>query len=520
MENFEWNENPPEEQEEILVEQTPQELPTEEPVEEPVTEVVEPVEEMEATEEEIPSEEQPQMVFEVFQEEPLVVEESVLQLEKPAKKQKKGAFRWIVVALLVACLVLQVASMVGSAGAKQLESTYINDKGELIVTYSDGSSENLGVVVGKNGNDGVDGTTTIINGAEANAVGITQGLRSSVSIFCTFTQESRWGNFGGVGNATEYYSAGSGVIYQLNQAAGDAIIITNYHVVFDADSRAENGIAEKIQVYLYGSEINGMEMEATYVGGSMHYDLAVLQVKGSDVLKNSDAAPVSLGNSDLLQVGSTAIAIGNAEGSGISTTSGVVSIPSEYITMTASDGVTSVNYRVIRVDTAVNSGNSGGGLFDVDGKLIGIVNAKTIESGVENIGYALPVAVVEAVVNNILDYCLNQDNENVMRPILGVTVQVVASRAVYDSETGLLIIQDTVQVQSVEKGQLGKVFEVGDILVSATLNGVTKPLTRQHHLIDLLVTARVGDVVEFVVLRGGQEVTLSVTIDENCLTKY
>ena len=510
MENLEWNENSAQDQAEVLAEQAIEEIPAEEPVAQPV---------MEEMEEAVVSDE-PQMTFEIYQEEKPVEAPSVEQAEKPVKKQKKGAGFWILAALLAICLVLQTVSLLGGKDANQLVGAQINDKGELVVTYEDGTTENLGVVVGKNGNDGVDGTTTIVNGEEASAVGITQGLRSSVSIFCTFTQESKWGNFGGTGSASEYYSAGSGVIYQLNQAAGDAIIITNYHVVFDADSRAENGIAEKIQVYLYGSEITGMELEATYVGGSMYYDLAVLQVKGSDVLKNSDATAVSLGNSDLLQVGSTAIAIGNAEGSGISTTSGVVSIPSEYITMTASDGMTSVNYRVIRVDTAVNSGNSGGGLFDTNGKLIGIVNAKTIESGVENIGYALPVAVVEAVVNNILDYCLDQENENVMRPMLGVTVQVVASRAVYDSETGLLTIQDTVQVQSVEKEQLGKVFEAGDILVSATLNGVTKPLTRQHHLIDLLVTARVGDVVEFVVQRGGQEVTLSVTIDENCLTKY
>ena len=89
-------------------------------------------------------------------------------------------------------------------------------------------------------------------------------------------------------------------------------------------------------------------------------------------------------------VGSSAIAIGNAQGLGISSTSGVVSVDSEYITMTAADGKTAVAFRVMRVDTAINSGNSGGGMYDDNGNLIGIVNAKIVYDGVENIGYAIP----------------------------------------------------------------------------------------------------------------------------------
>ena len=445
------------------------------------------------------------------------VYQPVYPVRPPQPKRRSGPLVWVLTGLVILCLILQVLSIGTNLVRKDIQDARINEKGELVLTYSNGRQENLGTVVGQDGldgSDGKDGTTTVVGEEAGTSVAITSGLRSSVSIYCTYLTESMWGA------SMENYSAGSGVIYQMNKASGDALIITNYHVVYDSSSRSENGIAEDITVYLYGSEVSGMEMKATYVGGSMYYDLAVLHVKGSDILKNSDATPVSIANSDEVQVGSTAIAIGNAEGSGISATSGVVSVDSEHITMTASDGFTAVDYRVMRIDTAVNQGNSGGGLFDKNGKLIGIVNAKTMEDGVENIGYALPSTVVVAVVDNIIDYCYGTSCENVMRPLLGVTVATTASNAVYDEESGMLTIVDTVEIHEVESGKLGSVFQVGDVLVSAKLNGTQKTLTRQHHIIDLLLTARVGDVVEFTVLRGGVETNLTVTITQDCLTSY
>lgn len=457
--------------------------------------------------------------FEINPPEPNVHAAKPVSAPAKPKKEKKNIGLYVVVALLVVAVIAQAIVIGFSGSAASISDASINDNGELVITYSDGTTDNLGVVVGKDGSNGSNGTTTIVSGDTAAAVAISNGLRSSVSVYSVFTQEGRWG-FGGANSTTEYYSAGSGVIYQLDKSSGDAIIITNYHVVYDADSRQENGIAESITVYLYGSEISGMEMEATYVGGSMYYDLAVLYVEGSEVLKNSDAVAVTVADSDEVQVGSTAIAIGNAEGSGISATSGVVSVASEYITMTASDGVTSVDYRVMRIDTAVNSGNSGGGLFDENGCLIGIVNAKTIDDGVENIGYALPSSVVVAVVDNIMDYCFGTDCENVMRPIMGVTVMTTASNAVYDEDTGMLSIVDTVEIYEVDSTQIGSVFQPGDVLVSAQLNGVEKKLTRQYHVIDLMLTSRVGDTVQFTVLRNGEELKLDITITEDCLTAY
>lgn len=504
MENYEHDEIDQEEPVIRLPEIMPEHSPAEPESSAPALE--------EPAPQEAPASEEEHTRFEVYHE-----PEPAPMPEKPEKKKSKG---WMttLVAILVVALVAQTALLaVSLSNSRSIAGTFINDNGELVVSYSDGSTQNLGVVVGKdgtNGTNGSNGTTTVITTSDTDPIAISNGLRSSVSIFCTFVQESRRGN------TTNYYSAGSGVIYQLDKETGSAFIVTNYHVVYDPDSRQDNGIAETINVYLYGSEYNGMEMQATYVGGSMYYDLAVLYVQGSELLRQSDAVAVTIADSDLVQVGSTAIAIGNAESEGISVTSGVVSVASEYITMTAADGYTSVDYRVMRVDTAVNSGNSGGGLFNEDGQLIGIVNAKTVDDGVENIGYALPSAAVKAVVDNIIYYCFNTDCEDVMRPIMGITVLTIDSRAEYDGETGLLTIVETVEVQEVSSNQIGSVFMPGDILVSVSMNGTGKQLTRQYHVIDLMITARVGDVVEFTVLRDGVETKLQVTVTADCLTAY
>lgn len=481
-----------------------------------------PVEEVPEIVGEAPAEvhpERPHIHFEIYSEDSAPAPAPAPAPAKP-KKEKKRVGVWILVAVLILAIVGQMVFMAGvMRNTVSISGTTINAKGELIVLYSDGSQENLGVVVGRDGMDGQDGTNGDAGGSTSVLVSdvskaVTKGLRSSVSIFCTFVEESR------NGRTSEYNSAGSGVIYRLDKENGDAFIITNHHVVYDADCRTKNGIAEEIQVYLYGSEFAGMEMIATYVGGSMYYDIAILRIENSDLLKNSDVVSITAADSDVLQAGNTAIAIGNAEAYGISASYGVVSVPSEYITMTAVDGITSVDYRVIRVDTAVNSGNSGGGLFDDAGRLIGIVNAKTIDDGVENIGYALPSNVVVAVADNIIDYCYGTDCECVMRPMMGVSVIANDSYAVYNDTTGTVAIEQTITIMEVTPGQIGSVFKTDDVLISATLDGVTKQITRQHHIIDLMLKARVGDTVDFRVLRDGKVITVSVTITEGCLTEY
>ena len=230
---------------------------------------------------------------------------------------------------------------------------------------------------------------------------------------------------------------------------------------------------------------------------------------------------MEVADSDKIVVGDSAIAIGNAQGLGISSTSGVVSVDSEHITMTAADGRTEVSFRVMRVDTAINSGNSGGGLYDDEGNLIGIVNAKIVYDGVENIGYAIPSNVAVSIAENIIDYCYGTDTERVQRALLGITVSTSDSKAVYDSATGIMTIKETVSVYEVSSGSLADgILQAEDVLVSATVNGNTTEITRQYHIIDMMLDVRAGDVVALKILRGGEEKTVSITITEGCLTAY
>lgn len=454
----------------------------------------------------------------------------------------------ICVVICVICLLLGSVFALASCSSDDpvgIVSAYINEDGELVLVYSDGNEQNLGIVVGKdgengkNGEDGADGTNgqngiNGVDGADGSLVIMSdgssipaasaKGLRSAVSIVCNFQATIQQGGWRpGSSNTTtqDYSSAGSDVIYQMDKASGDAFIITNYHVVYDASSNTKNGISDDISVYLYGSEIEEKAIEATYVGGSLYYDIAVLQIDNSDILKASDACEVDVANSDGIVVGNTAIAIGNAQGYGISTSFGIVSVDSEHITMTAADGRTEVSFRVMRVDTAINSGNSGGGLYDDEGNLIGIVNAKIVYDGVENIGYAIPSNVAVSIAENIIDYCYGTDTERVQRALLGITVSASDSKAVYDSATGIMTIKETVSVYEVSSGSLADgILQAEDILVSATVNGNTTEITRQYHIIDMMLEVRVGDVVTLKILRGREEKTVSITITEGCLTAY
>ena len=448
-------------------------------------------------------------------------------------------------------------------------SAEINGKGELVLTYSDGSEQNLGRVVGWDGEDGKDGEdgedgrdgldgkdgedgapgkdgatgapgqdgatgapgkdgapgqdgAIILEGDGANvSVAIAKGLRSAVSIHAFFTKTTPSYRPGNSGRVEEYVSAGSGVIYQLDRSEGDAFIVTNYHVVYDLNSDTANGISNDIVVYLYGGENEGQEIRATYVGGSLYYDVAVLRVEDNEILKNSDACAVTVADSDQVSVGDGAIAIGNAQGYGIAASAGVVSVDSEYVAMTAVDGVTSVASRFIRVDTAINPGNSGGGLYDAAGNLIGIVDAKIVDEGVENIGYAIPSNVAIAAAENIIDHCWGTALESVRYAVFGATVAATDSRAVYDVATGKIVIKEDVSVYEIASGTLAYgVLKVGDQLISATLNGKTVEITRLHHIFDLMLQARAGDTVTIRILRNGVERTVSLAVTAGSMADY
>lgn len=479
------------------------------------------------------------------------------------------------------CLLSMICSLLLSAGAcsqaapVSVKGAKINEKGELILSYSDDTEQNLGVVVGKDGKDGIDGkdgmdgkdgldgkdgidgkdgvdgkdgtdgkdgldgkdgtdgkdgvdgtdgtdgSVTVINKGSNVAYATSQGLQSAVSIVCYFTPKKVSESILTVeGRLT---SSGSGVIYRMNRAKGEAFIITNYHVVHHTDSADAGGISNDINVYLYGSELEEMKIQAEYVGGSAYYDIAVLHVKNSPMLKKSVAKAVTVADSDKIAVGEAAIAVGNAKGEGTSASYGVVSVDSEYITLTALNGNTleTQSFRVVRVDTPVNPGNSGGGLYNESGELIGIVNAKIIDNSVENIGYAIPSNVAVYVADNIIDHCFNTSCTSVQRGMVGIMVQVQESCMKLEKDTGRVYLEEKVGiVEIVEGGLMEGKLKAGDILKSISFRNETIEVTRQFHVVDAMLKVREGDEVTIGVLRDGKEVTVKVTMTKEHISDY
>ena len=363
---------------------------------------------------------------------------------------------------------------------------------------------------------------------------IAENIMSVVSIYCSFTQTKTVGGWLGTQNQTTLYSsAGSGVIIDLNKEAGNALIVTNYHVIYDANSDTKTHISDSIYLYTYGAlnmfstttgkDEGGDGIKATYVGGAMDYDIAILKVEGSEFLKNNDVREAELGDSETVNVGEKVYAIGNPDGAGISVTGGVLSVESEYITMSSTDGIGSVDYRVMRTDAAINHGNSGGALFNAEGELIGITNAKNVEDSVDNMGYALPITPVRYLWDNLLD-----NGGVVQRAMLGVNVKTTDSKATY--EDGKLTITEEFVVDSTKidngaaaynKLQFGDIFKTLTIIPAGETEGKTMTLTRRFQVSDLLLTVRKGDTVVLTVLRDGTETQVRIVYDKDSyFTQY
>ena len=294
-----------------------------------------------------------------------------------------------------------------------------------------------------------------------------------------------------------YAQAGAGVIYKINKTSGSAYIITNYHVVYSSESVTQSKISGLISIIPY----DGNKLDATFVGGSAEYDIAVLEVENSYFSSDFPVA-VTVADSNEVTVGQTAIAIGNPAGQGLSATEGIISVDSEYIAMSDIENPSaSVTMRVMRIDAAVNSGNSGGGLFDSQGNLIGIVNAKSSDNTIENMAYAIPSAVATAVAENILK------NIVFKKGIVGITLEIKSSTCYLD-ENGRARISETIAVRSVE-GAASGILQTGDIITSVKLDKEIR-VTRQFHVIDALLSSSPGDAVVFKVLRNGKEVEATV----------
>jgi serine protease Do len=344
---------------------------------------------------------------------------------------------------------------------------------------------------------------------------ITRSLLSTVVIISNF-EVSRDSDFS---YTYKDNSAGSGVIYKLDRESGDAIIITNFHVVYDKDSITWNKVSNDIEVYLYGQEYADYKIPATFIGGSLTEDLAVLKIEGSDILKNSCAQEVIIGDSDLVSVYDKVFAVGNPEGDGMAATDGMVSVDSESLSMTGADGVTTLDIRVMRVSAAINPGNSGGGLYDESGKLVGIVNAKKTGSEVDNIAWAIPINLAKNIVDNILYYADGIYTTTGYRALLGVTVTSLVTGVRVDPDTGrlykaeMVVISDVSETSFLVNPEDGTApLQANDIINSITVDGVCREVYRVHQVIDHMYTARAGSTVTVNITRGERTFDVTVTV--------
>ena len=380
-----------------------------------------------------------------------------------------------------------------------------------------------------------DNDTEMLAKNTSSVVSIIAGFQKEVTVRDRYGKLTKQTQVGG--------SEGSGVIFKMerNGDTVDAYILTNYHVVYGGEDHTDNanGISSDMYVYVYGARElfstgdvvnsttadgyldeggvmgdNGDGIKATFIGGAMDYDIAILKISDDKYLPQSPATEAVFGDSNETVIGEKAFVIGNANGHGISITGGLISVESEYITMKATDGANrQVSYRVMRTDAAINHGNSGGGLFNAKGELIGITNAKNIQDETDNMGYALPISQVVAVINNVMD-----NGGYVRRAWLGI--ETYTQERVASFVDGHLKIEDTFLVKKVftdEQAGAGlNIFKYMDVFQEMKINdGAWVKLDRSYKLGDTLLDVRKGDVVTFKVLREGVETLLQVPFDKD-----
>ena len=440
--------------------------------------------------------------------------------KKAFYKRGRNMKRKLLLALLSITLIFSTVAM-SSCYVVDLDDIRGDASGEDYMTKQEVEKLIAGIEAGElTVNSGDNYNVSIESDSGANLLAASRGLLSAVSITCSFevVHNSYFGN----NHTTSETSAGAGVIYSLDKDKGDAYIITNYHVVYCKGASTQNDISDDIDVFLYGMEYAEYAIPASYVGGSPNYDIAVLRIEGSEVLRGSNAMAASFADSNKTSILETAIAIGNPEAKGISATVGSVNVDSETITMNSMDGSGTIALRVLRIDAAVNGGNSGGGLFNDKGEIIGIVNAKMSDSTVDNIGYAIPSNIAKYVADNIIYYDnQNLSNDTVKRILIGINVGIKRAYTVYDTETGKVHKMEDVRISSVSAGGAaeGK-LSVDDVIKAVTVDGVKYDIVRTFNVIDVMLTVRQSSSVVFHIERGGAAMDVEIDVGGIQLKDY
>lgn len=293
-----------------------------------------------------------------------------------------------------------------------------------------------------------------------------------------------YGN-GGRGTQREYTQTGAGSGIILSE---DGYILTNNHVISGAD---------KITVYVSDKDGEESTYEATLVGTSESHDVAVLKIDATGL----NAA--AFGDSDQLQVGELAVAIGNPMGKVHgSVTAGIISATEQELT------IDDVTISAIQTDAAINPGNSGGALFDSFGNVIGLVYAKSSSVSIEGIGYAIPVnSIKELVAQMINDPDSVEAQTKGSQIMLGITIQDVTEEMSkqYSMPVGVYV-REVSSMSAAERAGLQK----GDIITEFA----GKTVKNADDLNAIKAEQTSGDTVSIKVDRNGKELTLDIVIPQ------
>ena len=350
---------------------------------------------------------------------------------------------------------------------------------------------------------------------------INKSLMASVSVVSRFKKRAT--------NGYSYSrSAGSGVIVDIDRESGDMIVLTNNHVVYSADEDVMgDGYCDEVSLWFYGAEssnykvTNKNAMDAELIAASITYDVALLKVTNNQLVKSSKAEKVNWCEREENYMGETVYAIGNANGETMSATVGYISKDIEEITVNAGTEE-NPDYRhniVLRTSAPVNPGNSGGGLFNADGELVGLVKAKSKTES--DRGYALTAAATKRVVRKLLNAYNGNNTRGVSIVNHGIDFTVTDSYSTGLNSEGLAEIREEVSVSGVAfNSSAAGALRVGDVIKNIKIirNNVVVDeveVMREHNINDIMLAVTANDKVEFVVNRVTGVSTYRVTFTKN-----
>lgn len=285
-------------------------------------------------------------------------------------------------------------------------------------------------------------------------------------------------------NKSTATAAGSGIII-----SEDGYILTNNHIVNSSSTSYyyELGKANKVTVTLYN---DSTKYDATIVGTDSQTDLAVIKIE-----KNGLKA-AELGDSDAVQVGEFAMAIGNPLGLADSVTAGIVSAVNREVS--DQDGN---SYVAIQTDASINSGNSGGALVSSKGQVIGVNTLKLSGTGVEGVGFAIPINSTKEIYEQLIQY------NKVKRPYIGIGGIDLDEQTAEDRNLVVGIYIKTIEDFSAgEKAGL----KIGDVIIEVDGTKVTK----MDELNAIKNQKQIGDTLKLKVFREGKEKEITVTLQE------